>query len=643
MSLDLDAWVSTLGWALLHFVWQGALIGLGAAVALAALRNARPQTRYAVACLALALCLALPALQVWRGLQKQELQVAVGFGSAAEVVVSQFEPVKFETLRPALQDRLPWIVIAWSFGAGLLGLRLLLGLAWIGRISRETGLPVDPLWQLRFDRLVERFGLWRDVSLRLCDRIESPITAGWLRPVVIVPGALLARLSPELLEALIAHELAHIRRHDYLVNLAQSAVEALLFYHPVVWWLSRRIRDEREQIADDLAARALGEPRRLALALQELDRFQFSHSSLAPAAHGGNLMTRIQRLIRPSSHAFSWKTILPVLGLAAVCLTVYAQNRPAPIAAVAPVAGISPVSGVAPVAAVAPAPTAAPISAVAPVPAVAPAPAIGAIASVLGATSYDVDEGDDDSSKQSYALVRDGHESITVSSDRDDRIDVEHAMRLVDGDFIWFRQDGRAYVIQEPTLIAQAVAAWEPTEALSQKMDALSKQMEPHSRAMDELSRKMDALSERGEPNSKEMERLGRQMESLGREQEAISRKLEPLGDEMRRADGDVEREAIERKMEGLQTQMESLHRKMEPLSRAMEEQSRQLQAAHEPMQALSQQMEEASKPMGELGRRMGELGKQQEKLSRAADDRVRGLIEQALTNGKAKPVNSAH
>lgn len=635
MSFDPNALVSTLGWALLHFVWQGALIGLAAAVALAALRNARPQTRYAVACVALVLCLAIPSVQVWRGLQQASPSSEFSAIAADPTVALPFDTVKFETLRPALQDRLPWIVIGWSFGAGLLSLRMLIGLTWIGRISREPGPPVDRYWQLRFDRLVERFGLWREVGLRLCDRIESPITAGWWRPVVIVPSALLTRLSPELLEALIAHELAHVRRHDYLVNLMQSAVEALLFYHPVVWWLSRRIRDEREQIADDLAARALGEPRRLALALQELDRFQFSTSSLAPAAHGGNLMTRIQRLIRPSSHAFSWKTALPVLGLAAVCLTVYAQNRPAPAAAVAPVAAVSPVASVAPVAAV---------SSSDAVPAIAPAPAVGAIASVLGASADEADAADDGDYKveQSYALVRDGHESITVSSDRSDRIDVEHAMRLVDGDFIWFRQDGRGYVIQEPSLIARAVAAWEPAEALGEKMEALGKQMEPHSRAMEALGKQMEAASERGEPNSKEMERLGREMEALGRQQEALSRKLEPLAQDMGRVDSAVERETIAKKMEILHEQMDQLHRKMEPLSQAMEKQSRELEAAHQPMEALGRQMEEASKPMSELGRRMGELGKQQEKLSHAADSEVKGLIEQALRNGKAKPVDSA-
>jgi D-alanyl-D-alanine endopeptidase (penicillin-binding protein 7) len=151
------------------------------------------------------------------------------------------------------------------------------------------------------------------------DGLASPITAGWWRPVVLVPASLLAGMPPHLLEALLAHELGHVRRHDYLVNLVQNVIESLLFYHPAVWWLSRRIRAEREQIADDFAARHLGEPRRLALALSELEKLQFSSHHLAQAANGGDLMARIRRLLRPSAQALNWKAAIPVLGLAVVC------------------------------------------------------------------------------------------------------------------------------------------------------------------------------------------------------------------------------------------------------------------------------------------------------------------------------------
>jgi D-alanyl-D-alanine endopeptidase (penicillin-binding protein 7) len=132
-------------------------------------------------------------------------------------------------------------------------------------------------------------------------------------------------MPPDLLQALLAHELAHIQRHDYLINLLQNVIETLLFYHPAVWWISRRIRIERELIADAVAARQLGEPRRLALALSELERLRFSHHQLAQAANGGDLMKRIQHLLRPAPQSVNWKAAIAMLGVAMACVSVYAE------------------------------------------------------------------------------------------------------------------------------------------------------------------------------------------------------------------------------------------------------------------------------------------------------------------------------
>lgn len=311
--------VSALGWTLAQFLWQGALLGCIVAVLLTALRNARPEARYAVACLGLLLCLAWPAFEL-------TLLLRAGTGAAGVRLlggVAAGAPTMADAswLFDWLGGRLNAIVAVWAAGAGALGLRMALGLAWIGRAARAQA--CDPLWQARLVRLAERCGLppGRAAALRLqvVDGLASPLTAGWLRPVVLVPAALVAGMPPQLLEALLAHELAHVRRHDYLVNLAQNLIETLLFYHPAVWWLSRRIRAEREQIADDFAVRHLGEPRRLALALSELEKMQFANHHLAQAANGGDLMARIRRLLRPRAQALDWKAAVPVLGLAIAC------------------------------------------------------------------------------------------------------------------------------------------------------------------------------------------------------------------------------------------------------------------------------------------------------------------------------------
>ena len=224
-------------------------------------------------------------------------------------------------------------MLLWSAGAATLALRMLLGLLWVRRRSQPSRSRADPAWQARVTRLAVKMGIARPVRLGLVDDLPGPVTAGWWRPVILLPASLASGMPVDLLEALLAHELAHIRRHDYLVNLVQSAIEIVLFYHPAVWWLSSRIRLEREQIADDVAAHVLGEPRRLAIALSELDRFQLAtHSHLAHAAHGGNLMNRIKRLVRPESEPLNWKMALPILGLAAACAAFYANAQTAPAA-----------------------------------------------------------------------------------------------------------------------------------------------------------------------------------------------------------------------------------------------------------------------------------------------------------------------
>ena len=308
--------VGHIGATLLDSVWQCALIGLEAACAMIGLRKARPQTRYAVACFHLLLCLLWPVVELAARLNGGTAgasgtpvlgHIFAGTGAAGGGGWQGF-----------LQAHITWLVAGWAACAGALGLRLALGLVWIRRSARTQ--RTDPHWNAQLARMAAQSGIARTVRLRVVDTLASPVTAGWWRPVVLVPAALISGMPPQLLEALLAHELAHVRRCDYLLNLAQSLIETILFYHPVVWWLSHRIRAERELIADDIAARQLGDPRRLALALSELERLQFSTQQLAQAANGGDLMTRIKRLVRPETQALNWKAAIPVLAMASACI-----------------------------------------------------------------------------------------------------------------------------------------------------------------------------------------------------------------------------------------------------------------------------------------------------------------------------------
>jgi serine-type D-Ala-D-Ala endopeptidase (penicillin-binding protein 7) len=319
MSLEIvmNAW----GWSLVNFVWQGALVGAAAALLLALLRGASARWRYAVCAASLGLCLALPLLQ------------CLDLAPADAEFVGELPP---------LAEQLPALVSAWALGTALMLGRVALGLAWVGR-ARRRSTPAPAEWQARLDGLAARLGLKRAVALRLLPELAGPVALGLFRPCVLLPAALLSRLPVDLLEALLAHELAHVRRWDYLANLLQSAVEALLFFHPVVWWLSSRMRAERELVADEISAEALGSSRRLAQALHALSELQPQRPGLALAAGGGDLLRRIERLLAPRPQATGWKLALPALLIAATSFVVQAKSRstpetPAPAAQAAPAA-----------------------------------------------------------------------------------------------------------------------------------------------------------------------------------------------------------------------------------------------------------------------------------------------------------------
>lgn len=335
MSNLLNAVIPALGWSLLHFLWQGLLIGCVAALLLHALRNARPQARYLVACIALFLSAALPLANfAWRladavdtgyvlpaPLEAGAIAAIPGVADSQRAETALVDVDAMASWEYLLRRQMPWLVLLWAAGAALMTLRLSLGLQWVRTRTLPNHYHADATWQARATALAQRMGIRRAVRLGISDdALEGPITAGILRPIVLLPASLVSGLPPDLLEALLAHELAHVRRHDYLVNLVQSGIEIFLFYHPSVWMLSQCIRREREQIADDLAASTLGEPRRLALALSELDKFQFTTNHFAvPAANGGDLMSRIKRLIRPDAQPLSWKMATPLLGIFAAC------------------------------------------------------------------------------------------------------------------------------------------------------------------------------------------------------------------------------------------------------------------------------------------------------------------------------------
>jgi uncharacterized protein (TIGR03435 family) len=295
-------WVERLGWTLLHFLWQGVLISTLYAAARSAKGHASsPNGRYVLACAALAAMVAAPLLTFGLVGSSQQIQPAAPLAgvplAAPAPGIALFAPQSWNPLGSGRERVLTWVVMLWLAGASAFWVRLMGG--WfIAACMRSTRVrPAPPEWQQILSALGTRIGLSRRVRLLVSALVQVPTVVGWLRPVVLVPVGAFTGLPPDLVEALLAHELAHIRRHDYLVNILQGVAEALLFYHPAVWWVSEHIRTERELCCDDIAASVSRDVLTYARALAELESFRPALLNTALAANGASLADRIARLL----------------------------------------------------------------------------------------------------------------------------------------------------------------------------------------------------------------------------------------------------------------------------------------------------------------------------------------------------------
>jgi beta-lactamase regulating signal transducer with metallopeptidase domain len=321
------ALVQALGWTLLHFLWQGLLAAALLAGLDVVLARGAARLRYLACTASMLLMLALPAatFSVMRsaGTEQISAPAAEGTPTASAPMAAPRENVSLDRGNAALRDRLapalPALVALWCLGVALLSLRTLGGWLLAQRVRRSGVANGLAALEATLDGLRERLRVSQPVRLCRSWLVEVPTVVGWLRPVILLPAGALTNLSPLQLEVILAHELAHIRRCDYLVNLLQTAVETLLFYHPAVWWVSHRMRAERELCCDDVAVAACGSPVTYARALAELEGLRGA-PSLAMGAGGGSLLQRIARLVgapAPADSGPRWLAALLVLSAVA--------------------------------------------------------------------------------------------------------------------------------------------------------------------------------------------------------------------------------------------------------------------------------------------------------------------------------------
>jgi len=365
-----------LGSALLHFVWQGAICAVIAAVLVVLLKRARPQIRYLALLSILAVMTACPivtfvavdsdfvparvngqiaaesgplAPAAVAARAVEEPTVEPDRSSPAAPITATAVPRSTAESRPAsipvptsatwsdrfvvagrwVQNQRQWIVAAWLAGVCVLMLRLAVGLIGAERASRRGITAAAESVREVASRIADQFGIRRTVRVVESVLAEVPTLVGWLRPVILLPASALCGLTPKQLEAILAHELAHVRRHDYLVNVMQTIVETILFYHPAVWWISREIRREREHCCDDLAVAICADRVTYARALAAMEELRVATPARwIVAAHGGSLTARIRRIVGSPEPAGSGK-VVAVLGVMFIMAVAALQLRPA--------------------------------------------------------------------------------------------------------------------------------------------------------------------------------------------------------------------------------------------------------------------------------------------------------------------------
>lgn len=303
-SISSEPIIQAFGWMLLHAVWQGFAVALIAAGLLFLLRRRASYSRYWTGIGALVLQVAASAATFALYYQPRVLQTSlpkvnnftqpfITKGSQVMIALPWYKQTLW-----FLQSNLETIVLFWVIGASVLLLRLAGSWVYVQQLKAEGIRLTESRIQEMFRRIAATLNIRATVHLFESVRVSTPVVIGFIRPVVLLPVGLATGLTAKQIEAILAHELAHVKRFDYLVNLLQSLVEVVYFFHPALWWVSSRVRMEREHCCDDIAIEVCGDKLAFARALAEVETFRQSPAlAMAFASQKGLMLQRVRRVL----------------------------------------------------------------------------------------------------------------------------------------------------------------------------------------------------------------------------------------------------------------------------------------------------------------------------------------------------------
>lgn len=335
-NLFSDALVSSFGWMLVHSLWQGALLVLITSIILHLFRKSPAAIRYNVGILALsAQVISSIVTFLYYYYNSTPKVLSTAFKNTAHNVADwktlTYELSLTSKVQLWLTAHIQELVICWLIGAAVLVVRFLGGWIYTEYLRHNARLVMNKEWRARFGVLTAKLKVYQSIELKESSKILTPMVIGTLQPVVLIPIGLLLGFPTAQIEAILAHELAHIRRHDYLVNMLQSFVEVVFFFHPALWWLSERVRVEREHCCDDLAIEACGDRLSLAHALVGIAEFKTNHSlAMAFASKKPLLLQRVKRVLGvapKSTRIFGGLPVTMLFMAALIGVSVYAVGQ----------------------------------------------------------------------------------------------------------------------------------------------------------------------------------------------------------------------------------------------------------------------------------------------------------------------------
>lgn len=679
--------VRDLGWTLLHSLWQETTVAVLLALLLGQIRAQRAQVRYMAGCAALVVMAIVP-VATYFSIHKSEPGTSANVPLAPAVTISFASvttPGGVEAMPLTLEAVLPWCVMAWFLGLLFVVGRLATNVYLADRLRRSGVEQVPSEMQQMVQRLARKFEMPAAVRVLASMRVESPVVVGFFKPVVLVPLSALTAMPAAQWEAILAHELAHIKRYDPVINLLQTLLETVLFFHPAVWWVSAEVRREREHCCDDMAVAVTGDRLLYARALASLEQLRVEPAFVLGATDG-SLKLRLKRLLFPNDTMRP--RVMPVV-MGALCVLVFgsvvlglhpvqemqavAQEAPASktpprirvngriyekVAASESKAGdaqrerivrpdgvyelVPPPAPPAPP--VPPAPAApeavaavpdAPLAPLAP-PAPLPAPAALAPAAPLAPPAPlraqvaplppvppmpPVPPAPLAGNRDRMVWRTDSHMLVQEGG--------KATLMLLDGGDVWYTRD--------PQLIEQFKSVY-------RNLDGIGRQMGDLGRKQGELGEQQARVGESHAGVGRRQEELARQQEALARRTEERVRQLGNRSDlrergrqiarmqrDLERA-GEKDRERIERELreasKAFERDAERMNDEMERANREMEAEMRALADKH---RDLEREMRSKDSPMQQLDARMRELDKEM----RALDARIQSESKKADQEGK--------